>query len=75
MNSRCYSEYGLPRTGCVGCPFAKDYVSELELVEQYEPKLIKAAKTIFADSYEYTQRYMEYREKKKLQVKNAIPSG
>ena len=58
----------------MGCPFAKDYVSELELVEKYEPKLIKAAKSIFADSYEYTQRYMEYREKKKLQVKNAIPS-
>lgn len=73
-HSKCYSEYGLPRTGCVGCPFAKDYVSELELVEKYEPKLIKAAKSIFADSYEYTQRYMEYREKKKLQVKNAIPS-
>lgn len=35
--SKAYTEYGSVRTGCVGCPFAKDYKKELEILKQYEP--------------------------------------
>ena len=33
-NSKCYSVYGLKRTGCVGCPFSKNYKEELEIVKR-----------------------------------------
>lgn len=56
-NSKCYSVYGLKRTGCVGCPFGRDYKNELEIVKKYEPKLYKAVTNIFKDSYEYTDKY------------------
>lgn len=35
--SKAYTEYGSVRTGCVGCPFAKDYKKELKILKQYEP--------------------------------------
>ena len=37
-NSKCYTVYGLKITGCVGCPFSKNYKEELEIVKKYEPK-------------------------------------
>ena len=49
--SKCYSVYGLKRTGCVGCPFSKNYKEELEIVKKYEPKLYKAVTNLFKDSY------------------------
>ena len=55
--SKCYSVYGLKRTGCVGCPFGKDYKEELEIVKKYEPKLYKAVTNLFKDSYEYINKY------------------
>ena len=57
INSKCYSVYGLKRTGCVGCPFGKNYKEELEIVKKYEPKLYKAVTNIFKDSYEYINKY------------------
>lgn len=62
-HSRCYTEYGLKRTGCAGCPFGRDFEFELEVLEKYEPKLFKAVCNIFKDSYEYTRKYREYRSK------------
>lgn len=59
-HSRCYSEYGLCRTGCAGCPFGKDFEFELKIIEQFEPKLFKAVNKIFGDSYEYTRKYKEF---------------
>ena len=56
-NSKCYSVYGLKRTGCVGCPFSKNYKEELEIVKKYEPKLYKAVTNLFKDSYEYINNY------------------
>ena len=56
-NSKCYSVYGLKRTGCVGCPFSKNYKEELEIVKKYEPKLYKAVTNLFKDSYEYIIKY------------------
>ena len=56
-NSKCYTVYGLKRTGCVGCPFSKNYKEELEIVKKYEPKLYKAVINIFNDSYKYMNKY------------------
>lgn len=62
IHSKCYTEYGLKRTGCAGCPYGRDYQYELEVLEKYEPKLAVAIKNIFADSYAYTKKYEEYKE-------------
>ncbi len=59
-HSKCYSCYGLKRTGCAGCPFGRDFEQELEVIEKYEPKLYKAVNNIFGDSYEYTRKYREF---------------
>ena len=56
-NSKCYTVYGLKRTGCVGCPFGKNYKEELEIIKKYEPKLYKAVINLFKDSYEYINKY------------------
>ena len=57
INSKCYTVYGLKRTGCVGCPFSKNYKEELEIIKKYEPKLYKAVTNLFKDSYEYINKY------------------
>lgn len=67
-HSRCYTEYGMKRTGCVGCPYGKNILNELEVIKQYEPKLYKAAIGVFGKSYEYTRKYLEFREKKKQEA-------
>lgn len=59
-HSKCYSKYGLKRTGCCGCPFSKDFEEELKVMYKYEPKLFKAVTNIFKDSYEYTRKYKEF---------------
>lgn len=59
-NSRCYTEYGLKRTGCACCPYGRDFEYELEVAKQHEPKLYKAVTNIFKDSYEYTRKYHEF---------------
>ena len=59
-HSKCYTEYGLKRTGCAGCPFGRNLEQELEVIEKYEPKLYKAVNKIFGDSYEYTRNYREF---------------
>lgn len=61
-HSACYSEYGLNRTGCAGCPFGKDFEQELQIIEEYEPKLYKAVNNIFGESYEYTRAFYKFRE-------------
>lgn len=56
-HSRCYTEYGLRRTGCAGCPFGQHYNDELEIIKTYEPKLYNACMSIFGKSYEYTNNF------------------
>ena len=68
--SKCYTEYGLKRTGCAGCPFGRDFEEELKVIEKYEPKLFKAVNNIFADSYEYTRKYREFYKKKNDELKS-----
>lgn len=60
VHSKCYSEYGLKRTGCAGCPFGKDFEMELETIQKHEPKLYKAVNNIFGDSYSYTRQYRNF---------------
>ncbi len=64
-HSRCYTEYGLQRTGCFGCPFGKRFEEELLKIEKHEPKLLKAANSIFGQSYDYTRKYLAFREEMK----------
>lgn len=59
-HSKCYSCYGLKRTGCAGCPFGQDFEEELKIIEEHEPKLYKAVNNIFGKSYEYTRKYREF---------------
>lgn len=70
-HSRCYSEYGLDRTGCAGCPFGKDFEYELEIILKNEPKLYKAVCKIFKDSYEYTRAYRKFVKEKSEQLEYA----
>lgn len=60
VHSKCYTEYGLKRTGCAGCPFGRDFEEELKVIEKYEPKLYRAVNNIFGKSYEYTREYREF---------------
>lgn len=59
-HSKCYTEYGLERTGCAGCPFGRDFEKELKIIEKHEPKLFVAVNNIFGDSYKYTRKYKEF---------------
>ena len=59
-HSRCYTDYGMKRTGCVGCPFNRDVLSELEIIEKNEPGLYRAACKVFEKSYEYTRLYRKF---------------
>lgn len=64
-HSKCYTQYGLTRTGCFGCPFGKRFEDELKSIEQYEPRLLIAANNIFGESYDYTRKYLAFREEMK----------
>lgn len=61
-NSECYTLWGFKRTGCIGCPFAQDCVTQLETVDRYEPAIGKVARRIFADAYEYSEMFRKFRE-------------
>jgi 3'-phosphoadenosine 5'-phosphosulfate sulfotransferase (PAPS reductase)/FAD synthetase len=68
-HSECYWGYGLKRTGCVGCPFGRNWEHELEVAKQCEPKLYKACTKVFAPSYEYTRAYWKFRKHKEAEAK------
>lgn len=69
VHSDCYKKYGLKRTGCVGCPFGRNVTEELKVIEAFEPRLYKAVLNVFGQSYEYTQRYKQFRQRKKEEAK------
>lgn len=71
QNSKCYTDYGLDRTGCAGCPFGKFYEHELYAIEKYEPKLLTAVNNIFKDSYEYTRLYKAFVDMKRMEEKES----
>lgn len=49
--SRAYTEYGLKRTGCYGCPFSLDIVDNLKVLHDYEPLRYKGAMHFLKDVY------------------------
>ena len=59
--SDAYEVYGLTRTGCCGCPISYKAVSDLAMIEPYEPNLVKAAWSVFGKSYEYRKKYYRYK--------------
>ena len=65
QNSLCYGLWGFRRTGCAGCPFNRHLFDDLQTVDMYEPNIAKAARRIFADSYEYTRMFNEYKRRAK----------
>ena len=69
VHSDCYKKYGLKRTGCVGCPFATNILEELNVIEAFEPRLYKAVLNVFGQSYEYTKKYKQFRQRKKEESK------
>ena len=69
QHSRCYTEYGLKRTGCVGCPYNPRVTEELEILRKHEPKLYTAAQNIFGDSYAYTRKYRAFQKMMKKKMK------
>ena len=73
IHSDCYTKWGFRRTGCVGCPFNPKVLSEIDIIEQYEPKMAKACKNIFGDSYEYVKQYRDYHAAKKRAKKQQSP--
>lgn len=68
-NSRCYTVYGLIRTGCACCPFGKYFEHELEAAKKYEPNLYLVAMATFGASYEYTRKYIKFRDELKQKKK------
>ena len=67
--SDAYEVYGLTRTGCCGCPISHKAISDLEMIEPYEPNVVKAAWNLFGDSYRYRQQYNEYKAERMAQEK------
>lgn len=67
--SDAYEVYGLTRTGCCGCPISYKAVDDLEKIRPYEPNVVKAAWNIFGKSYEYRQKYVAYKEQRKVEDK------
>ena len=63
--SDAYEVYGLTRTGCCGCSISAKAVEDLEKIRPFEPNLVKAAWNVFGDSYEYRQRYNEYKSRRR----------
>lgn len=73
IHSQCYRQYGLCRTGCVGCPYGQMLKQELSVCEQYEPKLYTAVTNVFGWSYNYTNDYHLYQKKmRKVKLKNKV---
>lgn len=74
--SDAYEVYGLTRTGCCGCPISYKAVEDLEKIRPYEPNVVKGAWNIFGKSYEYRQKYNEYKAQRfaeqKTEKENAI---
>ena len=73
-DSDAYEVYGLTRTGCCGCPISYKAVEDLEKIRPYEPNVVKAAWNIFGKSYEYRQKYNEYKAKRRSEAKQAKQS-
>ena len=73
--SDAYEVYGLTRTGCCGCPISYKAVDDLNIIGKYEPNVVKAAWTIFGDSYRYRAEYNQYKKARMEKEKSAKRSN
>ena len=64
-HSDCYEIWGFRRTGCVGCPLNSRALADIEIAGRYEPNMKRAAKKVFADAYEYTRMWRDWRDYKR----------
>lgn len=71
VHSRCYSEYGLLRTGCCGCPYGRDYNMERDILRKYEPRLSVAVENMWGEVYEYTNKYRNFQQLMNLKYKKS----
>ena len=69
--SDAYEVYGLTRTGCCGCPISYKAVEDLQMIEPYEPNVVKGAWALFGKSYEYRKKYYAYKEDRMRKEKEA----
>lgn len=67
--SDAYEVYGLTRTGCCGCSISAKAIEDLEKIRPYEPNLVKAAWSVFGDSYRYRQKYNAYKKQRQSEEK------
>ena len=65
--SKAYVEYGMDRTGCIGCPFSRNLEKDLEILYIHEPLKYKACMKWLRDVYvdqgvkcEWDSEYMEH---------------
>lgn len=49
--SKAYTEYGMDRTGCIGCPFSRELKENLKVLYNYEPNRYKASMFWLKDVY------------------------
>lgn len=63
VHSDCYEKYGLERTGCVACPYGRDWEFELETAAQWEPNTYKAALKLFSPSYDLSRKWKDNNER------------
>lgn len=71
--SEAYTKYKLDRTGCIGCPFARDIKMNLQVLHKYEPKKYKAVQHWLGIMYidldvrlDFDKEYMEKFNKRRL---------
>lgn len=60
-HSAAYTEYGMKRTGCAGCPYNSRWEQAVETLEQYEPAMAQVCKKVFAPSYEYSRKFKAFK--------------
>lgn len=60
-HSDCYETWGFRRTGCIGCPYNRRNERDLQVSAAFEPKVTAIARKVFAESYDYMRRYMDFR--------------
>jgi len=60
--SDCYEIWGFSRTGCVGCPCSSKVLQELQTAEPFEPNKVKAAFSVFGESYKYREAYNAFKK-------------
>ena len=71
--SKAYTKYGLARTGCIGCPFARDITSNLKALYDYEPNKYKAVQKWLGDVYRDLLVELPFDEEYTKKLNDRIP--